>query len=242
MRAVRSRLFFVLAGIVAVVGLLTLAVGDYFGNKAMVLEPPLAGTAHPALAAVYWSGDMGMRAGVGRGVVDALLARGIPVLTVSSPVLFGQRRDQAFADRAAELALREALRLTGAQRLAIVGNSYGADIVGATTGHLPDDLRRRIGSVVMIVPGERVYFHANPFGLYYRGPGDSDPARAIALLRGLPVTCISAASEKESLCRTPALQGAHRVELAGGHLLLGSRNRLEAEIVNAVLHPPGGLQ
>ena len=167
-----------------------------------------------------------------------MLARGIPVLTASSPVLFGKSRDKVFVDHELELSLQIALAKSGASRLAVIGNSFGADILGSGLGQVEPDLRRRIESVVLIAPETRVYFHANPTGIYYHGPVSSDPDFTIPFLHGLPVTCIYGAAERDSLCRSNVLQAAFKVELNDGHLLRASRKALSAALVEAVERPP----
>lgn len=218
-----------------------LAVGGYFETAAIRFDEKPSNGRPPPLGAVYWSGDMGMRVGVGNGVVGALVRAGIPVVSVSSPALFGSARDQAFADRAVANALRQALVQTGAAKIVLVGNSFGADILGVTVGHLPQALRGHVASVILIAPGQDVYFHANPTGIFYRGPGDADPAHTIPLLRGLPVTCISGSAESDSLCRSPVMARASRVAIPGGHLMLGHHDELDRAVVHSALYPPGDM-
>lgn len=192
----------------------------------------------PPLAAIYWSGDMGMRLGVGEGLVDELTARGIPVLTVSSPMLFAEQRDRAFVDAMVTRSVRTALARTGAERVVVIGNSFGADIIATGLGRLPEDLRRRVASVILMVPGTEVYFQANPMGLTYRGPVAADPVHTIPLLRGIPVTCIYGLREEGSLCPTPVMASAARVPIADGHLMLWSRPALYRAVLRAIAHPP----
>lgn len=213
-------------------------VGGYAESRPFALEKAAGTPTRPALAAVYWSGDMGMRVGTGRAIVDRLLTQGIPVLTVSSPMLFGRARDSAFVDHAVARSLRAALARSGAGKLTVIGTSFGADILGSGLGRAPEDLRRRIASVVLVVPSLDVYFHANPTGVFYRGPVASDPQHSIPLLRGLPVTCIYGTEEADSLCRAPVMRGARTIPIADGHLMLSSRAMLAETVLRAVEHPP----
>ena len=86
--------------------------------------------------------------------------------------------------------------------------------LGAGLGRLPADLRKRIASVVLTGPGTHVYFHANPTGIWYRGPVAAEPAHTIPLLRGLPVTSFTAPKRmtacarrrswpRQAACRSP---------------------------------------
>ena len=217
----------------------TMLLGGYFESEAYALVPA-AGPARPApdTGALYWSGDMGMRVGIGEGLVDDVAASGIPVLTVSSPMLFAAGRDRAFVEEAVESSVRAALARTHARQLVVIGNSFGADILGAGLGALPQDLRSRIASVILLVPGRDIYFHANPTGIFYRGPTDASPAHTIPLLHGLPVTCIYGADEDDSLCEAPAMSGAQRVQIADGHLMLWSHRPLAQALLRAIANPP----
>jgi len=217
--------------------------GGYFEDKAYALVPASGEAPHgsapvPALAALYWSGDMGMRVGIGEGLVDDVAGAGIPVLTVSSPMLFASARDRAYVEETVEQSVRAALAQTHARQLVVIGNSFGADILGAGLGGLPDDLRQRIASVVLMVPGRDIYFHANPTGIFYTGPTDASPDHTIPLLRGLPVTCIYGADETDSLCEAPAMASARRVEIDDGHLMLWSHRQLSHALLQAIANPP----
>jgi type IV secretory pathway VirJ component len=145
-------------------------------------------------------------------------------------------------DRAVAASVRAALARSGAARVAVVGSSFGADIIGSGLGRVAPELRRRIASVVLVVPGSDVYFHANPLGIFYRGPAAADPEHTIPLLHGLPVTCIFGADEDDSLCRNMVMDGARRVSIDDGHLMLFSREPLAAAVDAAVLHPPGPMR
>lgn len=209
-----------------------LTIGGYFETEPFALHWPAQRVPRYPLVAVYWSGDMGMRMGRGRNIVNSLRARGVPVLSVSSPALFGRARDRAFVDRAVATSVRAALTRSGADRVAVIGSAFGADIIGSGLGHIAPELRRRIASVVLVVPGTDVYFHANPTGIFYRGPAAADPEHTLPLLHGLPVTCIFPVSEDGSLCREAVMEGTRRVAIDDG------QPPLTAAIATAVLHPP----
>jgi type IV secretory pathway VirJ component len=223
-----------LALLLTVIALLT--IGGYFESEPFALHWPARRAPRYPLVAVYWSGDMGMRMGRGHGIVESLKAQGIPVLSVSSPALFAEARDRAFVDRAVAASVRAALTRSGAERVAIVGSAFGAGIIGSGLGHIEPELRQRIASVVLVVPGTDVYFHANPTGIFYRGPAAADPEHTLPLLHGLPVTCIFGAKEDGSLCREAVMDGTRRVAIDD------SRPQLTAAVAAAVLHPPDPMR
>jgi len=229
------------AALALVGGAGTLALGGYFGGKALAYTPAarLSGARRGDLAAVFWSGDMGMWVGFGSDIPDRLAGKGIPAIAVSSPALFGQARGPAYARQALADSLAAAMRRSGASRVAVIGFSFGADVVAASLDGLDPGLRQRIASVVLVGPGRDIHFHANPFGLFYAGPTEADPARAAAALRGLPVTCIFARGEADdSLCHAPALGSARLTEVDDGHMMLAHREEVTRAVIDAVLHPP----
>jgi len=221
----------------------TLALGDYFSSDARTFTPASAIVtqapgAQPPLAAVFWSGDMGLHVGFGSDLPDQLAARGIPVLAVSSPVVFGRERSAAFAQSQVAKSLADALHRSGAQRVALLGFSFGADLLGATIGDLAPQLRRRIRQVILVGPSSDVHFHANPFGMFYRGPSEAEPGKMASALRGIPLTCIFAAAEADSLCREPLLTHAQIIPIDDNHLMLAHREEVTAAVVAAILRPP----
>jgi type IV secretory pathway VirJ component len=234
-------IFIAAASVLTAVLVGVLLVGGYFENQPYMLEKPDHGQ-HSRIAAVYWSGDMGMRLGGGSAIVEHLRERGIPVLTVSTPMLFGSHRDRAYVDRTVAESVRLALKQSGAQQVALIGNSFGADMIATGLGRIAPDLRSRVASVVLVVPGNEVYFHANPTGIFYYGLSDADPAHTVPLLKGLPVTCIFGTEEASSLCREPVMATARRVAIGDGHLMLASRDYLAAAVLRAVEHPPYSLR
>jgi type IV secretory pathway VirJ component len=189
---------------------------------------------NPPVVAVYISGDMGLRFGLGSKVVPALAAHGIPVFGVSSPVNFGTRRTQAQADAIVVAAIRTALAQTGAQRVVLMGQSFGADLVSATAPDLPPDLRQRIAAINVVVPAPTVFFRSDPTGILYHGTPDAYPTQAMRRIDWAPVICIYGREEAESLC--PALKATHAtvIGLPGGHFLRNDDALVIATILRAL--------
>ncbi|WP_226018539.1 virulence factor [Novosphingobium sp. FKTRR1] len=218
-----------------------MAVGGYFDRVALHYEEP-ANPRRDGVVAVYFSSDMGLSVGAGEGAIDALRARGVPVMAVNSSALFLRGRDRTFVDGLVADSLRQALARSGASKAALIGSSFGADILDTGIGVLPPDLRQRISSVVLIVPGTEVFFHANPSGVFYTGTPDSNPRSTARLLKGLPVTCIYGTQEDDSLCTTPELSHASQISLSDGHMMLGHYHALAEAAANAALFPPAPMQ
>lgn len=214
----RRRFAFVVLLLAALTGVAVSAPALHLLGTEPILEYPTL-RRDPPVAAVFLSGDMAFRFGMGDDVATALAARGIPVVGVSSPVVFASHKTRAEADAVVADAIRLALRSTGARRVILMGQSYGADIVATAAPDLPANLRARIAAIDLAVPGQDVYFRADPSNLAYLGAPDARPAMAMRALHWTPVICIYGVEEKDSLC--PALRGtaARLISLPGGHLL-----------------------
>jgi type IV secretory pathway VirJ component len=206
-------------------------------RRIVQFDAPSSGP-YPAVA-VFLSGDMGFGFGLGGPVASAVAAHGIPVFGVSTPVAFARHRSAAEARALVASAIRQALNQTGARHVVLMGQSFGADIVATVAPELPPALRRRIVAIDLIVPGQNVYFRADPTGLAYMGAPDARPAKALRALDWAPVICIQGKRETDSLC--PTLKGtrARLLALPGNHYLERNAPRLIAANL-ASLHAVAG--
>lgn len=189
---------------------------------------------NPEFAAVFVSGDMGLRFGMGPKVARALASQGVPVLGVSSPVNFGTHRSRAEVDAIVARSVRTALARTGAKRIILMGQSFGADIISTAAPDLPAALRRQVAAIVLVVPGQTAYFRSDPIGLSYHGTPDARPAAAMRNLRWAPTLCVYGVEEPDSLCPQIAGPTVKAVGLPGGHFLHHDDRLLTATIMRAL--------
>ena len=233
-RSLRRRL----ARIGAIVGVVLVAIAGlaasagFFDHDAAHRFGP-HGRRQP-LGVLYVSGDMGLRYGPNPHTVRALAAQGFPVLALSSPALFGLHRTRAEVDRIIADGVRRALADTGAARLMLIGQSYGADVLQTGLADLPGALRAHVAGVVLVVPGETVFFRADPSGIAYRGVPDSIGTATLARLDWTPLTCIYGVRETDSACPDVHLPRAHIVAMPGGHFLDDDHAGLVRHILAAI--------
>ncbi|KTF69180.1 AcvB/VirJ family lysyl-phosphatidylglycerol hydrolase [Sphingomonas sp. HT-1] len=195
--------------------------------------PPSPQTSGAQVAAVFFSGDMGMRYGMGPYVVEALSGAGVPVYAVASSTAFAHHRSHAEVTALVAESVRQAMRRSGASRVVVIGQSFGADMVRVGLAAMPADLRPKVAALVLVVPGATAYFRADPLGLAYMGTPDEDAAAAHGI-DWLPVTCIRGADEKDSLCPSLLAPNVRRITLPGGHYLRMDHDLLVRTVLGAL--------
>ncbi|WP_157968782.1 MULTISPECIES: AcvB/VirJ family lysyl-phosphatidylglycerol hydrolase [unclassified Sphingomonas] len=209
----------------------------FFARDATRLYPadPVAAARHPAGgAAVLFSGDLGLRFGMGANTTEGLAADGIPVLGLNSPTLFRRQQTAAAAARIVADGVRAGLARTGATELVLIGQSFGADILQTGLVALPPALRRHVAGVVLVVPGDTVFFRADPSGIAYLFAPDSRAAATINRIDWTPLTCIYGVEERDSACPLVRVRGARVVGMPGGHFLHNDHAALVAHEIAAV--------
>ncbi|KRB85752.1 hypothetical protein ASE00_02980 [Sphingomonas sp. Root710] len=212
--------------IAAITTLLGGAVGyvaylGYFGGE-LFRETPAKyapGPGKPARAVVIFSGDMGFNTGMGPAIEKRLSADGIAVVSVNSLSFFRSRRDPRQAADLIAAAMARAMALGRVDRVALIGQSFGADMLQAGLSVAPPELRRHVAMVALVVPGETLSFRASPSNLFSFGDAEQDAVPSARQLGWVPTICIFGSEETDSLCPHLPETAARRVELPGGHPL-----------------------
>ena len=220
-------------GVVVAVALFGVAAVAGFFDRDPVRLFAARGAKRP-VGVLYMSGDMGLRFGPAPYTTQALAAQGITVVGINAPTTFRTRRTQTEIDAIVADGVRRALAETQADRLVLIGQSYGADIVQTGLAALPADLRAHVAGVVLVVPGTSVFFRADPTGLAYRGTPDSRGAATLARLDWTPVTCIYGVAERDSVCPHVHLRNLRAIAMPGGHFLNEDHAGLFGHVLAAV--------
>ena len=203
----------------------TLGVADLSLVEVPALDPPDGKT-----MAVFLSGDGGW-ADIDKRISAGLALTGIPVVGWSSLDYYWTARTPEGA--AADMAriIEHYTTAWQKERVLVVGYSFGADVAPFLVNRLPAPLKDRVTGVALLSPSDNAAFE---FHLASWLGGGADPrnptAPEIARLR-VPVTCVSAEDEPDSVCRgikTPLLRA---VTVGQGHHFSGEYGR----IVDAIL-------
>jgi type IV secretory pathway VirJ component len=220
------------------------AAAGYFDRDPVHVYP-----AHPPaqpIAVVNISGDMGLRFLLGASTSRGLTEHHIPVVGLATPVAFRTRRTRAEVDAFVADAVRTAMARTGMRKVVVMGQSYGADIAQTGLAHLPPALRAHVAGIVLILPGDTVFYRADPTGWVYRGTPDSIGKDTGDTLTWAPLTCIYGQEEDDSLCPLLRVPGARIIAMPGGHNLHHDSDALFAHVLAAVravtprASPPSG--
>jgi type IV secretory pathway VirJ component len=208
------------------------AAAGYFDRDAVHVYPAMPPVRDVAVVNV--SGDMGLRFLLGASTSRGLTEHHIGVVGISSPVYFRKRRTRAEVDAFVADAVRTALARTGARRLVVMGQSYGADIVQTGMAHLPAELRGRVAGIILVLPGDSVFYRADPTGWAYHGTPDSVGVTTARTLTWTPLTCIYGAEEDDSLCPLLDLPNVRKIAMPGGHNIKHDAEGLLRHVLAAV--------
>jgi type IV secretory pathway VirJ component len=196
--------------------------------------------------AVMLSGDGGW-AGIDRDLAAALAAAGLPVAGLDSLQYFWSPKDPETAGADLERLLRHYLELWKCERAVLIGYSFGADVLPFMAARLPEDLRRRVALVALLGPGQRAEFTFRILDWVAAGAGkDALPLLPeIGRLAGVPLLCIAAEKETDSLCRSLGPGQGNVVTLKGGHHFGGDYRGIARLILAAVpgrVAPPDAVR
>ncbi|HXH15211.1 MAG TPA: AcvB/VirJ family lysyl-phosphatidylglycerol hydrolase [Sphingomonas sp.] len=216
--------------------LLFVYLAGYFDRDPVHVYPAIgARTAAAPLVVVNFSGDMGLRFLLGASTSQGLTEHGIPVVGITTPALFAHHRTRAELDAIVADGVRTALARTAARRAVVMGQSYGADIVQTGMADLPAALRPRVAGIVLILPGNTVFYRADPSGLLYdHGTPDSLGVTTGNRLDWVRVTCIYGLEETDSLCPLLTPKTVWKIGMPGGHNIHHDADGLLTHVLAAV--------
>jgi len=207
-----------------------------FGGR-LYVEFPAKGASLAAqhdVAAVIFSGDMGLKLGMGPRIAARLTAAGVPVIGVNSLVYFRKRRTPDEVEAYIAAAIRHAMQTTGARKIILIGQSYGADMLHVGLAGLPAAARKPVILVALVVPTDSVYFRISPVEWLEWPPPDAEALPTARALTWVPAICVRGVEETNSLCPMLHQPNVEQVVLPGGHALHGDSPALAAPLLNKI--------
>ncbi len=222
---------FFLAILVAT-GLYGRHLGYPWGPIYKVVPSPVGKPRMTGTVGVFFSGDMGFNTGMGPKIAAHIAAQGIPVLGVNSLTAFSSRLSPAQTDKLVRQTIERALAMPGAQRVLVIGQSFGADALVAGLPSLPQEDRARIALVALVVPADTLSYRATPGGTFNWG-NDGPSLPHARRLYWVPTLCVHGETEPHSLCPIWQQSNVTSVTLPGDHFLNRDSGLVAATIMQA---------
>jgi type IV secretory pathway VirJ component len=192
------------------------------------------------LLAIVLSGDGGWR-DLDKTIAEALRHDGVSVVGWDSLRYFWSKKtpERTASDLAAVIGFYS--RAWHADRVALVGYSFGADVLPFAYDLLPREDRDRVVLMALLGVEDKADWEISVSGWLGAPPtADAIPiAPAIAAMPAALIQCFYGEDEHDSFCPSLAGSGAEIVRTTGGHHFDGDYAALERRIL-ARLRPPAG--
>ena len=191
--------------------------------------------AHPnGLMAIVISGDGGWR-DLDKTIAQALQKDGVSVIGWDSLRYFWSEKPPAQTSRDLARVMQTYGARWHAQHIALIGYSFGADVMPFAYNRLPDALRARVSLISLLGFAPDADFQIRVGG--WLGMPASDKALKVRpeLTRVPPaiVQCIYGADEEDTLCPALTKTGIEVIRTSGDHHFGGDYNALERRILAA---------
>ncbi|MBT2794548.1 virulence factor family protein [Paraburkholderia strydomiana] len=191
--------------------------------------------AHPnGLMAIVISGDGGWR-DLDKTIAQALQKDGVSVIGWDSLRYFWSEKPPAQTSRDLARVMQTYGARWHAQHIALIGYSFGADVMPFAYNRLPDALRAKVSLISLLGFAPDADFQIRVGG--WLGMPASDKALKVRpeLTRVPPaiVQCIYGADEEDTLCPALTKTGIEVIRTSGDHHFGGDYNVLERRILAA---------
>jgi len=192
-------------------------------------EVPAGGEA-PEFALLL-TGDGGW-AGLDQELAARLAANGVPTVALNSLKYFWTARTPEQTAQDVARVLRHYFAVWRAQRVLLIGYSFGADVLPFVVNRLPPDLRARVASVSLLGIDAHASFEVHVAEWVGSDDGGPPTRPELTALTGVPVLCIYGEGETDSIC--PALPPGmvSRQQLGKGHHFSGDYALLADHILS----------
>jgi len=188
---------------------------------------------HPTdMLAVVISGDGGWR-DLDKTIAEALQKQGISVIGWDALRYFWSEKTPAQTSHDLARVLNTYAARWHAKHIALVGYSFGADVMPFAYNRLPDALREKVSYMSLLGFAPDADFQIRVTG--WLGMPASDKALQVrpelAKVPPAIVQCVYGADEKDTLCPALVNTGIELVKTNGSHHFDGDYNALAAKII-----------
>ena len=185
--------------------------------------------------AVFLSGDGGWR-DIDKTIGENLQAMGVSVVGWDSLRYFWRKKspEETAADVAAVIRAYEAK--WRADKVALIGFSFGADVLPFVYNQLPRALRERVVMITLLSSGQAADWEIRAVGWLGAGPSSEatplDPA--IRQISGVKIQCFYNDQDTNSNCGSLSASGAEVFEKKGLHHFDGDYGLIAHQIVDGL--------
>lgn len=208
-------------------------------SRSAVDSLPLAlveAEAQHGLMSIIISGDGGWR-DIDKKVAGFLAEDGVPTVGIDALRYYWSERSPAETARDMERIIDAYAPRFGAEKLLLIGYSFGANVLPSSYREMRPEYRRRVVMLSLLAPSRKADFEIAVTGwLGVDGAGKAGMT-ADHIRAGDPakVQCLYGLSEKESACHDLAGAPATVLGLPGGHHFDGDYRTLTTRILEAAL-------
>lgn len=174
---------------------------------------------HPTdTLAVIYSGDGGWR-DLDKTIGGLLVEQGIAVIGVDAVRYFWRERSPARTAADLVRILEHYGSLWSIHRVALIGYSFGAEVLPFAYNRLPEEWQQRVVTVALLAPGRTASFEVTISGWLGKGNHRAKPILPeLARIPATKVLCVYGADESAgSLCTAPGTGNITRIERPGDH-------------------------
>jgi type IV secretory pathway VirJ component len=195
-----------------------------------VYEVP-AGDRQGDRLAILLTGDGGW-AGLDQDLSAELASKGISVAALSSVRYFWRARTPEQTATDVARLIDHFLPVWHAQRVLLIGYSFGADALPFVWNRLPQRLQERVDSVSLLGLSASASFEIRVAGWLQRsGGGELATLPELRRIAGLPLLCVYGSGESDSLCPSLQLPNASSVMIGSGHHFGGEAGEIAAAVL-----------
>jgi type IV secretory pathway VirJ component len=187
------------------------------------------------LMAIVLSGDGGWR-DLDKTIAENLQKDGVPTVGWDSLRYFWSKKTPEETARALGQVMKAYMAKWHATKVALIGYSFGADVMPFAYNRLPADLRAHVASMALLGFAQNADFEITVGG--WLGAATSDDALPIkpevAKVPPALIQCFYGADEDDTMCPELAASGVEQIRTTGGHHFDGDYPKLAKRILDGL--------
>jgi type IV secretory pathway VirJ component len=207
---------------------------DLTGLDALPLVELPVDRPSPVMAIVL-SGDGGWR-DLDKTIAENLQAEGVPTVGWDSLRYFWSKKTPDETARALATVMTAYMAKWHATKVALVGYSFGADVLPFAYNRLPAELRPHVALMALLGFANSADFEITVGGWLGSAPSDDalPVAGEIAKLPPALIQCFYGADEDDTMCPALAPKGVEQIKTTGGHHFDGDYAALAKRILDGL--------